>query len=363
MVGNYAGAKPKQLWHKFQFFATSSGTGTQTIHSKKRTVTVFVVLSLLLVAAMALYLYSRTWARMLPIISLGVPVSLDAFANILARAIPHLMAMLASAVVLAVVSLSFQTLTQSRVLTPSMIGFDAVFVGTQTALVFIFGAAHVLFANPLVNYLVSAAIMIAISFFMFGFILRSSRNNIVFLLMFGLVLSGIISSGTRYLQIIMNQSDFFQVQAATSVNINNISADLVWYVLPIMAVVVVLTLMRHRKFNVMSLGSQQAKGLGVAYERELNINLILIAVGMSIATALIGPLTFLGLLAVNAARELLKTYKHMPLFTASALIAALALVGGQGVMELLRGAVPVTVIINLVGCTYIFYLILKENRI
>jgi len=161
----------------------------------------------------------------------------------------------------------------------------------------------------------------------------------------------------------MNQSEFFQVQAATSVNINNISADLVWYVLPIMAAVVVLTLLRHRKFNVISLGSQQAKGLGVAYERELNINLILIAVGMSVATALIGSLTFLGLLAVNSARELLKTYKHMQLFIVSALIAAFALVAGQGVMELLRGAVPVTVIINLVGCTYIFYLILKENRV
>jgi iron complex transport system permease protein len=127
--------------------------------------------------------------------------------------------------------------------------------------------------------------------------------------------------------------------------------------------VVVVTLLRHRKFNVMSLGPQQAKGLGVAYERELNINLILIAVGMSVATALIGPLTFLGLLAVNAARELLKTYKHMPLFIASSMIATFALVAGQGVMELLRGAVPVTVIINLVGCTYIFYLILKENRV
>ncbi|MCL2195083.1 MAG: iron chelate uptake ABC transporter family permease subunit [Oscillospiraceae bacterium] len=363
MAENFAGAKPKQLWLKFLSFAGPGSASTQAAGSKKRSVTVFVVLAVLLVAAMALYLYSRTWAKMLPIINLGIPVSPDAFSNILARAIPHLVAMVASAVVLAVVSLSFQTITQSRVLTPSMIGFDSVFVGTQTALVFIFGASHVLFANPLVNFLVSAGVMIAISFFMFGFILRSSRNNIVFLLMFGLVLSGIISSGTRYLQIIMNQSEFFQVQAATSVNINNISADLVWYVLPIMAVVVALTLMRHRKFNVMSLGPQQAKGLGLAYEKELNINLVLIAVGMSVATALIGSLTFLGLLAVNAARELLKTYKHMPLFICSAMVAAFALVAGQGVMELIRGAIPVTAIINLVGCSYIFYLILKENRV
>ena len=84
---------------------------------------------------------------------------------------------------------------------------------------------------------------------------------------------------------------------------------------------------------------------------------------MSVATALIGSLTFLGLLAVNAAREVFKTYKHLPLFIGSAMMASLVLVAGQGVMELMLGAIPVTVIIDVVGCAYVFYLILKENRV
>jgi len=261
------------------------------------------------------------------------------------------------------VSLSFQTITQSRVLTPSMIGFDSVFVGTQTALVFFFGAQHSLFANPYINYLVTAGVMVVISMLMFGAILRNHRNNIVFLLMFGLVLSGIIGSGTSYLQIIMNESDFFQVAAATSVNVNNMNVSIINMALPIMVIVTGAMLWRHRKYNVMTLGAQQARGLGLDYERELKWNLVLIAVGMSVATAMIGSLTFLGLLAVNAAREVLRTHRHLPLFICSAMMAVLTLVLGQSLMELLEGAIPVTAIINLAGCSYIFFLILKENKI
>lgn len=320
---------------------------------------IILLLALLIVGATALYIYSRTYANAN---RLGVPMHPAAFDSIMARILPAMQSMIGASIVLAVVSLSFQTVVRSRVLTPSMIGFDSIFVGTQTVLVFVFGAYSVWFQNPYVNYFVTAGIMITISMFMYSFILRSSKNNVIFLLMFGLILSGIIGSGTRYLQVIMNQSEFFHVQAATMVNVNNINTSIANIAFPIMAVVVALIVMRHRRLDVMSLGADQAKSLGIAYERELRLHLILIAVGMSIATALIGSLTFLGLLAVNAAREIMKTHKHLPLFIGSALMAALTLIAGQAVMELLQGAVPVTVIINLVGCAYIFYLVLKENK-
>jgi|GEM_PF-462378 len=327
-----------------------------------RIVVVFAILLLAIAGSVTLYIYSRTWLRVDRMGLDRAMVSPEAIASILSRTWPALIAMFTSAIVIAVVSLSFQTIVNSRVLTPSMIGFDSVFVGTQTALVFIFGAGSILFANPFVNYLITAGIMVVVSMLMFGFILRSGRNNIIFLLMFGLVLAGIISSGTRYLQVIMNQSDFFQVQAATSVNINNMNTTIIHIAWPIMTVVVLLSLFRHRRYDVMALGPVQSKSLGIAYEKEMIFNLVLIAIGMSVATALIGSLTFLGLLAVNAAREILKTHKHLPLFIGSALMASLALVLGEAVRVAFEMQIPVTVIINLVGCVYVFYLILKENK-
>jgi len=120
---------------------------------------------------------------------------------------------------------------------------------------------------------------------------------------------------------------------------------------------------RHKTFNVISLGADQARGLGVDYQKQLNFILILIAIGMSLSTALIGSLTFLGLLAVNFARMILKTHRHLPLFLVSGLVAVVTLVLGEAIVELIQGAVPVTVVINLVGCSWIFYYIIRNNKI
>ena len=325
-----------------------------------RMVLVFVVLAIMIVGSVVLYVFSRTYAKAW---RLGIDMSPAAFESIMARTIPALVAMSMAAAAIAVVSLSFQTITQSRILTASMIGFDAVFIASQTLIVFVFGANSQIFMNPYVNFFAASGAMVAVSFFMYGFVLRSGTNNIIFLLMFGLVLSGILLNGARYLQIIMDTYDFYQVQAAINVNVNNINVSIIFIAVPILAVLIIAIIMRHRRYNVMALGADQAKSLGIPYEKELAVNLILIAIGMSVATALIGSLTFLGLLAVNAARECLKTHRHLPLFVCSAALAMLALILGQGVVELMLGAVPVTVIINLVGCSYVFYLILKENRV
>lgn len=353
----------QKLQHRFRSF--SNRMYTENEGSRKRAAIVFIVLSLLGVASIFLYYYSRTFAKVRYLVDRPIPIEIadGAIMQVMARATPHLVGIIAAAVVIAVVSLSFQTITQSRVLTPSMVGFPAVFVGTQTLLVFFLGARHFLFSHPFINFLVTAGIMVVISVSMFGAVLRSHRNNIVFLLMFGIVISGIITSSSHYLQLMMTEADFFQLMSAINVNVPAVDETIIWLALPIMAGVVVASFMRHRRYNVMVLGPEQAKGLGIHYEKELRINLIIIAIGMSVVTALIGPLTFLGLLAVNAAREMLKTYKHFPLFICSALLAAVVLIAGQGVMELLLGAVPVTVIVDIVGCAYVFGLILKENRV
>ncbi|KPU45202.1 iron-uptake system permease protein FeuC [Oxobacter pfennigii] len=326
----------------------------------KRAFLIYAILALLLAASTFLYIYSRTYAKAT---RLNLVMEPAVFGNIMSRTVPALGGMAVASVLIAVVSLAFQTITESRILTPSMIGFDSVFIGTQTLIVFLFGSMSKVFLNPYLNYLIVAGAMIVISMFMYGFILRKNKNNLVFLLMFGLILSGVIRSGSTYLQVIMDTNDFNQVRAATSVTVNNMNTNIIMLAIPIMICVIAVMLFRHRTYNVMSLGPDNAKSLGINYERELNINLVLISIGMSIATALIGSLAFLGLLAVNISREIFKTYEHMLLFIGSSAVAALALIAGQSIVELLQGAVPAVVIIDLVGCSYMFCLIVKENGV
>jgi len=321
---------------------------------------ILTVLALLIALSIGLYIFSRTYAHSM---RLGIEMTEQAFERIMGRTVPAIIGMAAAGGIIALVSLAFQTITQSRILTPSMIGFDAVFMGTQTVLVFAFGSFTPFFQDPARNFLVSSVVMVVISMAMFGSILRKNKNNIIFLLMFGIVLSGIVSNGARYLQTLMSFYDFYQVQAATAVTVMNMNTAVIHIAWPIIVVIAILLIMKHRTYDAMSLGPEQSKSLGVAYNREMNYTLILISIGMSVATALIGSLAFLGLLVVNASRELLKTHRHLPLFICSAFVAVLTLIMGSATEQLLQGSIPLTTIINLVGCTYVFYLILKENRI
>jgi iron complex transport system permease protein len=326
----------------------------------RRALPLFLALAALIVLAVLLYIASRTSIKAA---RLGMPMTRNAYTGIMLRTLSSVIGMGLSGALVAVLSLAFQTITESRVLTPSMIGFDSVFIATQTILVFVFGASNPLFANSAFNYLLSAGLMMAVSVIMYGIILRKNRNNIVFLLLFGLILSGIVRSGVNYIEVLMDPDEFQQVRSATSVTVNNMNTSIIYITAPLMILLTAFMLGRHRIYDVMSLGEGNAKNLGIAHTAELHLNLLLIAAGMSVVTAMIGSLTFLGLIAVNISREIFKTHRHGILFTGSALTACLILIAGQALVELLEYAVPVTVIIDLAGCSYMFYLILRENRV
>ena len=202
-----------------------------------------------------------------------------------------------------------------------------------------------------------------ISMLMYGIMLRKDKNHIVFLLLFGLILSSIVQSFTNYIEVLLDPQQFQQLKAATTVSVTNMNEPIIILATPAMMLLTGLFVSWSREFDVMLLGENHAKSLGIPYTRRVNSTLLLIAFGMAVTTALIGPLTFLGLLAVNIARERFKTYRHSILFFGSILMAVLFLVLGQGIVELTRYAVPVTVLIDLAGGAYMIILIMKEHKL
>ncbi len=285
-----------------------------------------------------------------------------AIINILSRKTIQVLAMVISAVLISSTALVFQTMTQNRILTPSLIGFDAMFITVQTSIVFLFTASSILYINTYVNFFAATALMLCVSLLMYRMILRNNRNNIVFLLLVGMVLSTLSRSLASFLQTIMDPEEFQSLTIRTEVSISNMNTSIIWIAVPMMLIVLILIVKDLKTYDVMSLGESNAVGLGVSYAKKMNLALIYIALAMSVATALIGPLSFLGLIAVNAAREMLKTYRHLPLLILSSLIGIIFLVLGQAIIIETGYLTTVTVLISMVGGAYMIYLILKENR-
>src|SRR5699024_4167202 len=163
--------------------------------------------------------------------------------------------------------------------------------------------------------------------------------------------------------VLIDPNEFSMAQDKMFASINNVNTDLVYLSVGLVIIVFIYFLRFYKYLDVLSLGKEQAINLGVPYEYVVKRLLIIVAVLISVSTALIGPITFLGLLVVNVAYEFLKTFRHFYLLIGSALISIIALIGGDFIVsKLFTFERTLSVIINFIGGIYFIYLLLKENK-
>ena len=111
------------------------------------------------------------------------------------------------------------------------------------------------------------------------------------------------------------------------------------------------------------LGVKMRLTLVINYDRMVMNILILSSVLIATSTALVGPITFFGLIVANLSYQYLVTYKHSVLILGASLISIIALVGGQFLVEhIFELRTTLSVIINFIGGIYFIYLLLKESR-
>ncbi|MEC2072866.1 iron chelate uptake ABC transporter family permease subunit [Alkalihalophilus marmarensis] len=257
----------------------------------------------------------------------------------------------------------FQTITNNRILTPSIIGLDSLYMLIQTFLIFMFGSTSVMVLNKHLNFGISVIVMVLFAGLLYKTLFKKGGQNIFFLLLVGIVLGTLFGSLSTFMQVIIDPNEFLSVQNRMFASFNNVNTDLLWLSI-ILFFLISLYYFRFNKYlDVLSLGREHAINLGVDYDYVIKRLLVIVAMLISIATALVGPITFLGLLVANVAYEFMKTYRHSYIIIAAMLISIIALVGGQLIVErIFSFATPLSVIVNFVGGVYFLYLLLKESK-
>ncbi|MCM3031953.1 MULTISPECIES: iron chelate uptake ABC transporter family permease subunit [unclassified Niallia] len=260
-------------------------------------------------------------------------------------------------------SMVFQTITNNRILTPSILGLDSLYLFIQTFVVFFFGSQSLTMLNSNVNFLLSVGLMILFSVALYYLFFRKGSQNILLLLLIGIILGSFFSSLSSFMQMLIDPNEFLIVQDKMFASFNSVNTDILTICIVIIAVIAIYVSRYSKFFDVMSLGKEQAINLGIDYDRVVRNMLVVVAILVSVSTALVGPITFLGLLVVNLAREFLRTYKHSQLIAGSILLSIIALVGGLLIVErVFTFSTTISVIINFVGGIYFIYLLLKERR-
>lgn len=294
---------------------------------------------------------------------IGVGLTADNYEYFLSRRVPKVLAIIIAGIAVAQSSLAFQTITHNRILTPSIMGFDSLYMLTQVLVVALFGGLSGFMMNAYWNFSVSVLVMLAFSGLLFTFYFRKQKGNLIALLLLGVILGQLFTNFSSFLIMLMDPNDFASVQAKMFASFNNVNVTLVYAVSPLLLLAAWLLFRMSRVLDVFWLHHDNATSLGVDARRTNRNVMLLSAVLVSISTALIGPVMFFGLLVTNLTREWFRSYQHRVLLIACSAMSVCALLVGQWIVEkLFHFGTTLSVVTNFIGGIY-FLTLLVRNKV
>lgn len=288
----------------------------------------------------------------------------DNYQFFLSQRIPKVLAILLTGGAIAFSSVLFQTVTNNRILTPATLGLDALYLLIQVVIVFTLGMTSFLVVNKNLNFLFSAAVMIFLSVLLFRLMLTKQNGNLIYLILVGTIFGQLFRTLAFFLLMIVSPSEFESVQSKMFASFSNINTNIILMTIVIFIIVLLYIFRDLKKFDVIALGREHSISLGIEHEKIVQKAFIVSAVLVSAATALVGPIAFLGLMVANLARQMTKTFRHSVIITMAVLISAVFLLGGQIFIErFLNFDTTVTVVINFIGGLYFIVLLMKETKL
>ncbi|MEK9199893.1 iron chelate uptake ABC transporter family permease subunit [Ureibacillus sp. 179-F W5.1 NHS] len=272
-------------------------------------------------------------------------------------------AMIVTGFAIAYSTVVFQTITHNRILTPSVMGLDSMYEVVQTLIYFLAGSMSIWVLNQYLNFAVAIGAMVLFALFLYRFLFRADKHPIYLLLLIGMILGTLLGSLVTFLQVLIDPVEYLSLQNRLFASFSNIKVELLYISIVILLIAFIYGYRILGQLDVMSLGRENAINLGINYDRLVMNVLILSSVLIATSTALVGPITFFGLIVANLSYQFLVTYKHSIHILGAGLMSVIALVGGQFIVEhVFEMSTTLSVIINFIGGIYFIYLLLKESR-
>lgn len=277
--------------------------------------------------------------------------------------IPKVIAMIITAFAIGAATIIFQSVINNTIVTPCLLGMNALYTLIHTSVVFVLGSGSILFTNDNLSFLVDLVLMGIIATVVYSWLFKMTVHNVLYVLLVGTVLTSFFSSIQSTLTRVMDPNEYDTLLTSLVANFSNINSEIIIFSVIILALIGVIFRKELALLDVITLGKEQAINLGVDYDRCIRRLLLAVTLCIAVATAMVGPISFLGLIIANISRQLLKTYRHTQLIAGAALMGVIALIGGQFIVErVFVYSIPISVFITVAGGIYFLYLILKGSR-
>lgn len=281
------------------------------------------------------------------------------FQYVLSLRIPTLIVMLISAFAIGSASVIFQSIINNRIVTPCLLGMNSMYTLVHTAVVFVVGSGSIIATNSNLSFVIDLIVMVISATFVYSYMFKKTGNNVLYVLLIGTVLSSLFGSIQSTMIRVMDPNEYDTLLTTLVADFTNVNVEVITFSLILLILLTIFLWKDLMLLDVITLGKDQAINLGVDYDSSVRKLLLGVVFCIAVATAMVGPISFLGLIIANLARQFLKTHKHSHLIIGSALMGMFAIIAGQLISQhIFSYAVPISTFITIGGGIYFLYLLL-----
>lgn len=319
----------------------------------------------------------RYWILLLTLIVLGVvfsygllvynnpvPVTSPSFIPVVRRRMVAITAMIIAAICQSLSTVAFQSITNNKVITPSLLGFEALYGAINTSTMFFLGARTFINISGTGSFVFQVVAMVLMCLILYGWLLSGKYGDLQLMLLVGVILGTGLRSLSSFMRRLLAPSEFDILQARLFGSVNNADSGYFPIAIPIVIAAALFLIAYSKKLNVLSLGKDAATSLGVRHQPSVIYTLVLVSVLMSISTALVGPLTFYGFLVATLSYQAAQTYDHRYVFPMALAIGFLIITGAYFFMyHIFSAQGVVSVIIEMFGGITFLVVILRRGTL
>lgn len=246
---------------------------------------------------------------------------------------PKLFVMLITAFAIGGASIVFQSIINNTIVTPCLLGMNSLYTLIHTAVYFAAGSVSLFASNTNVAFAVDLVLMGVTATVIYSYLFKKTKHNVLYVLLIGTVLTSLFSSIQNTLTRVMDPNEYNTLLNTLVASFSNINSEIIVFSVLVLTILIFALRKDLALLNVITLGKEQAINLGVDYDNCIRRLLLGVTLCIAVATAMVGPISFLGLIIANLARQFLKTYRHGQLILGSALFGMAVLIGGQLLVE------------------------------
>ncbi len=284
------------------------------------------------------------------------------FAYVIPKRLARLAAMVIGGVCVACSAIAFQTLSGNRILTPAVMGYEAVYLLLHALLVLYMGVQGLVVLGSDGHFVLSVLLMLGYSWALQRWLFRDGKSNVYFLLLVGLVLTMVMATVTQFVQLKVSPGEFSMLQGFTQASFNRTPPRVLLYSALVVAVLCTALMRSLPTLDVLSLGRDQAISLGVDYRRSVRLQLALIATLVAVSTSLLGPTAFMGVFVANITYALAGTFRHRVTLALGCAVAIAVFIAAQLLVEhVFNYRTTVGILVNLVCGTYFLALMVRTR--